>query len=105
MAYRTILSPRQRRQQADCSLRIVRLADMYGSCKCIKAYRGTDAFGDSHYDAYNKVWLADYTDRDGSLVETTIPVEGDDREGSMISVETFFREGYRANYSLLAEVA
>jgi hypothetical protein len=97
------LSPKQRRRQANTQLRIVRLADMYGYCKCIKAYRGADAFGDSHYDAYNKVWLVDYTDRDGTLVEASIPA--DDFEASKISVETFFREGYRANYSLMAEVA
>jgi hypothetical protein len=91
--------------QIDRKLQIVRVADMYGYCKCIKAYSGSDAFGDSHYDAYNKVWLVDYVDRDGCGVEATIPVVGDDHEASMIEVETFFRDAYRANYSMLAEVA
>lgn len=100
---RFLLSPKQRRRQVDIQLRIVRITDMYGYCKCIKAYRGADAFGDSHYDAYNKVWLVDYTDRDGALVEASIPA--DDFEASKISVDTFFREGYRANYSLMVEVA
>lgn len=32
-------------------IRIVRITDMYGYCKCVKLYRGREEIGDSYFSA------------------------------------------------------
>lgn len=85
-------------------LKIVRMVGMYGTCRDIEAYAGTNNFAGAHFSAGERIWYVSVHNRDGSITNYDLH-HADADEGCMARVEAIFRLAYRSNYSPVKEVA
>jgi hypothetical protein len=87
-------------------LNIARIAGMYGTCKCIKAYIGDVEFGDSFWNMGGSEWMVGWDNADGSIGEASFHHSiNDGLEIGEAEVRRILSDAFAANYPTAMQVA